>query len=296
MARDKRKWYQKLHNKYRLVMFDDESFEEKISFRLSRMNVFVVVVSLSFFLVFVTTYIIAFTPLREYIPGYTDLETKRSVYTLQRRADSLERVFDQKQLYFDNIRRIVMGYEDGDDSLMAVQQSFRNKPSVKSDTIRFTRSKEDSLLRMEFENTERFNLMTEGSIIPESRRRAMGIANFFVPLKGTVTNKFNPSQRHFGVDVVSRPNEAIKATLEGVVVFADWTPEKGYVIGIQHAGNFFSVYKHNSVLLRREGDVVRAGEPIAIIGQGGELSTGPHLHFELWYNASPINPEDYISF
>jgi murein DD-endopeptidase MepM/ murein hydrolase activator NlpD len=296
MARDKRKWYQKLHNKYRLVMFDDESFEEKISFRLSRMNVFVVAVSLSFFLVFITTYIIAFTPLREYIPGYTDLETKRSVYSLQRRADSLELVVEQNQLFFDKIRRIVMGYEDGDDSLMAVQQSFRNKPAAKTDTIRLTRSREDSMLRLEFESMERFNLLAEGSIIPESRRRAMGIANFFVPLRGTVTSKFNPSQRHFGVDIVSRPNEAIKATLEGVVVFADWTPEKGYIIGIQHAGNFFSVYKHNSVLLRREGDVVRAGEPIAIIGQGGELSTGPHLHFELWYNASPINPEDYITF
>lgn len=295
MKKRKEKWYQKFRDKYRLVVFHDESFEEKISFRLSRLNVFVFVVSLSVLLVVITTYIIAFTSLREYIPGYTDVNLNRKVYALERTADSLESVFRQKQTFFENISRVINGYDFANDSLNAVLQSS-GKSSVNMDTISWERSLEDSLLRLEFESLERFNLNIETSLIPEARRRAMTVSNFFIPLKGTITNRFDPVQKHFGVDIVSKSNEAIKATLEGTVVYADWTPDKGYVIGIQHAGNFFSVYKHNSVLLKREGDFVRAGEPVAIIGESGELSSGPHLHFELWFNTAPVNPEEFISF
>lgn len=295
MKQKKEKWYHKLRHKYRLVIFHDETFEEKLSFRLSRMNVFVLAVSLSFFLVLITSYIIAFTSLREYIPGYTDVNLNRKVYQMERTADSLEMVFNQKQTYFQNIRRIIEGHDFADDSINAVRSGTQSG-TINADTIRLSRSLEDSLLRMEFENLERFNLLPDAQLIPDARRRAMGIANFFIPLKGIITNKFNPIEKHFGIDIVSRNNEAIKATLEGTVVYAAWTLDQGYVIGLQHTGGFFSVYKHNSVLLKREGDFVRAGEPIAIIGESGELSTGPHLHFELWYNTTPVNPEDFISF
>lgn len=295
MKKQKEKWYHKFRDKYRLVIFHDESFEEKISFRLSRLNVFVLIVSVSVLLIVVTAYIIAFTSLREYIPGYTDVNLNRKVYALERTTDSLERVFRQKQVFFDNINRIINGYDFADDSIKAVMEGT-GKSSVNMDTISWERSLEDSLLRLEFENMERFNLNVENSLIPEARRRAMSVSSFFVPLKGTITNSFDPVQKHFGVDIVAKSNEAIKATLEGTIVYADWTPDKGYVIGIQHGGNFFSVYKHNSVLLKREGDFVRAGEPVAIIGESGELSSGPHLHFELWYNTAPVNPEEFISF
>ncbi|PKP50334.1 MAG: peptidase M23 [Bacteroidetes bacterium HGW-Bacteroidetes-1] len=295
MKQKKEKWYKKLSYKYRLVIFHDETFEEKISFRLSRMNVFVALVSLSVFLVVITGYIIAFTSLREYIPGYTDVTLNRRVYQLERSADSLEMVFSQKQVYFSNLRRIIEGHDFADDSINAVNESMRGTNS-NYDTIRIVRSHEDSLLRLEFENLERFNLITDPELIPEARRRAMTVSNFFVPVKGTITNKFDPLQKHYAVDVVSKINEAVKSTLDGIVVLADWTPDKGYIIGVQHAGNFFSVYKHNSALLKQEGDFVRAGEPIAIIGESGEMSTGPHLHFELWYNATPVNPEEFISF
>jgi murein DD-endopeptidase MepM/ murein hydrolase activator NlpD len=295
MKNKKEKWYQKFRDKYRLVIFHDETFEEKISFRLSRLNVFVAVVSLSVFLIVITGYIIAFTSLREYIPGYTDVNLNRKVYNLELTADSLEQVFAQKQLYFSNIKRIVEGYDFADDSINAVKQS-QMISGPRTDSLRWKRSAEDSLLRLEFENLERYNLITDPGLIPEARRRAIAVSNFFLPLKGTITNRFDPVQKHFGVDIVARTNEAIKATLEGTVVYADWTLDKGYVIGIQHAGNFFSVYKHNSVLLKREGDFVRAGEPVAIIGESGELSTGPHLHFELWHNTTPVNPEEFIAF
>lgn len=295
MKQKKEKWYHKLRDKYRLVIFHDETFEEKISFRLSRMNVFVLITSLSVFLIVITSYIIAFTSLREYIPGYTDVNLNRRVYQLQRTADSLEGVFRQKQLYFDNIKRIVEGGDFSDDSLIAVNER-QSRSGATYDTIRLVHSEIESELRSEFENSEKYNIQTDPTLIPEARRRASTVASFFTPVKGTITNKFDPVQRHYGVDVVAKSNEAIKAALEGTVLFADWTVDKGHVIGIQHAGSFVSVYKHNSVLLKREGDFVRAGEPIAIIGESGELSTGPHLHFELWFNSTPVNPEDYISF
>ncbi len=295
MRGKKKKWYLKFRDKYRLVIFHDESFEEKISFRLTRLNVFVTLVSLSVFLIFITTYIIAFTSLREYIPGYTNVELDRQVYNLLRTTDSLETVVRQKQSFFENISRIIHGYDFADDSLNAVLQS-KGATTVNVDTISWKKSLEDSLLRLEFERVEKYNLNMEAALIPEAQRRAMAVTSFFVPLKGIITNRFDPVQKHFGVDIVAKSNETIKSTLEGTVVFADWTPGKGHVIGIQHTGNFFSVYKHNSVLLKREGDFVRAGEPVAILGESGELSSGPHLHFELWFNAAPVNPEEFISF
>ncbi len=291
----KEKWYRKLRHKYRLVIFHDETFEEKVSFRLSRLNVFITLVSLAVVLIFVTSYIIAFTSLREYIPGYTDIGLNQRIYEIETRADSLERVFQQKDRYIANIKRIVDGYDADQDSIDAYNiQADMGISAI--DTIDFSRSEEDSLLRVEFESAERFNLYDQSAIVPESRRRTMKVANFFIPLKGTITNSFDPVNKHFGVDIVAKTNDAVKATLEGTVVFASWTPDKGYIIGVQHAGNFFSVYKHNAVLLKKEGDFVKAGEAIAIVGDSGELSTGPHLHFELWFNGIPINPGDYLLF
>ncbi len=292
----KEKWYRKLRYKYRFVILHDDTFEERFTFRLSRMNVFVSLVSLSVVLITVTGYIIAFTSLREYIPGYTDVNLNKRVYEMERRADSLENVFRQKELYMENFRRIVDGYDFSNDSLEAISNTNQSARQPTYDSITLTKSPEDSLLRLEFEAAEKYNLYSESGLTPESRKRAMAVANFFVPVKGTITNHFNPSEKHYGVDVVAQYNEAIKSTLDGTVVYADWTLNTGYVIGVQHAGNFFSVYKHNSVLLKKEGDLVKAGEPIAIIGETGELATGPHLHFELWFNGMPINPEEYLSF
>ncbi len=289
-----KKWHHKLRLKYRLVIFDDDTYEEKFSFKLSAYNVFVFLVSLSIFLIFITTYIIAFTSLREYIPGYSNVGLSKRVYKMERTADSLENVLRQNEVYFNNLKRIVDGSDNfTEDSEL---QSDKNMKSLSSDTIRIRKSVEDSLLRLEFESAERYNLQIESNLTPESRKKAMAVTGFFVPVKGLITNEFDSKNRHYGIDIVAKTNEAIKATLAGTVVYADWTLEKGYVIGIQHAGNFFSLYKHNSALLKKEGDLVKAGEPIAIIGQSGELSTGPHLHFELWFNGTPINPKDYISF
>ncbi|NOU45918.1 MAG: M23 family metallopeptidase [Bacteroidales bacterium] len=288
------KWYHKLRLKYRLVIFDDATYEEKFSFKLSAYNVFIFLTSLSVLLIFITAYIIAFTSLREYIPGYSNVGLSKRVYKMQRTADSLENVLRQNDIYFNNLKRIIDNtgnFSDGENHSASTNANTRL-----SDTIKLKKSPEDSMLRLEFESAERYNLQIEPSLTPESRKKAMAVTGFFLPVKGLITNDFDALKRHYGIDIVANSNEAIKSTLSGTVVYADWTLEKGYVIGVQHAGNFFSLYKHNSALLKKEGDLVKAGEPIAIIGQSGELSTGPHLHFELWFNGTPINPKDYISF
>lgn len=283
-------WYNKLRDKYRLVVVDEDTFEEHFSFRLSRLNVFVTIGTIAILLIVATTFLIAFTPLREYIPGYTDVTLSKRVSEMQRITDSLETDFRQKSKYIDDLKRIISGEIIEDDT------TNNSNETANYDDIRYTRSIEDSLLRDEYESKRSYDLYYNES---EELLRLAGPRknyNFFNPLKGIITNEFNMSKMHYGIDVVAKQNEAVKATLDGTVVFSDWTVKTGYVIGIQHQGNYISVYKHNSVLLKHEGEYVKAGEPIAIVGESGELSTGPHLHFELWYNGTPVDPREYIAF
>jgi len=149
-------------------------------------------------------------------------------------------------------------------------------------------------LRVSFENQTKFNLFPRNEIMAGNVQ--IYSQNFFKPLNGIITAKFAPLEKHYGIDIVAPHNDAVKSVLDGTVIMAAWTLETGYVIVIQHAGNLISVYKHNAVLLKQEGDFVKAGEPIAIAGNSGEISTGPHLHFELWYNGNPVNPTNYINF
>ncbi len=286
----KKKWIQKLRNKYRLVIMNEETYEEKLSFRLSRLNVFVVSGTAVILLIILTTYIIAFTPLREYIPGYMDVNLQKKIYELQLHADSIEQEFKLKDLYLTNLRKIINGENIGEDI------SMPSDTQVDYAHLTLTHSLEDSLLRAEYESQDMYDLRNLVNEPLSGAQASVSGFMFFTPLQGVVTNHFNPKENHYGVDIVSGRNEAIKATLDGIVIFADWTIQTGYVIMIQHAHDILSVYKHNSILLKKQGDVVKAGEPIAIIGESGELSTGPHLHFELWYNTNPVNPEDYMLF
>jgi len=285
-------WLSRLKFKYRLVILNDETFEEKLSFRLSRLNLFVSVGSASILLFFVFSYIIAFTPLREYIPGYASVSAKRDVYQLQRQADSIESALKDKDLYIYNIKNIISGKEIVD---KIPEKGTATTPVYKD--IQLKSSKADSMLRAEVENKDQYSLSTPGGEeLPAAPRTGISNFFFFTPLKGLVTNSFSPTSNHLGIDIVAKPNEPIKATLDGTVIFSDWTLETGYTIGIQHQQNLISIYKHNASLLKKPGTYVKAGEPIAIIGNSGELSSGPHLHFELWYNGSPVNPKDYMAF
>lgn len=289
--RKKDKWYYRLRDKYRLVIMNDITFEERLSLRLTRLNVFIVLGTTTILLIVLTTLLIALTPLREYIPGYTDLELYQKVYELQNKADSLERSFAQKDLYFQNLRNIIEGKPIQNEIVIDTS----GNSTINYDSITLTRSEEDSILRQEYENQNRYSIYFN-DVNTSTEVSNMGNLAFFSPVSGIVTTHFSLAENHFGIDIVAKENETIKATLDGTVILSDWTVETGYVIAIQHQRNYVSFYKHNSALLKKVGSFVKAGDPIAIIGESGELTTGPHLHFELWYNGSAINPLDYMTF
>ena len=291
--RDKKKikWTEKWRNKYRLVFMTDDTLEERFTFRLSRMNVFIALGILTIILIFLTSILIAFTPLREYIPGYTSVGLTKKLYILQLRTDSIERDLVKKERFIQNLKDVING-KDLTENQPLVRDTLNRYSNIK-----ITRSREDSLLRMDVESQTKYNLYKMETMESVNQKKSsVGSVLFFTPLKGIITNEFNPAQKHYGVDIVSKQNEAVKSVLDGTVIFANWTLETGYVIIIQHSQNIISVYKHNSVILKKAGEYVRAGEPIAIVGETGELITGPHLHFELWNDGTPVNPKDNITF
>ncbi len=283
--RKKESFFTRLRNKYRLVILNDETFEEKISLRLSRLNVFLVVSVVAVLLIISTTLLIAYTPLKEYIPGYASTEMRRNVITLVSRADSLEYALALKDQKMSIIRAIIEGENPDSITYHADSASFS------TDTLKFEPSPEDSMLRAAVEEEDRFNLQNQDRPIDR-----LALMVFHSPVNGVITNGFNPREKHFGVDVVSTENSPIKNILNGTVILSDWTPETGHVISVQHSNSLISIYKHNSVVLKSVGEYVKAGEVIAIIGNTGELTTGPHLHFELWQNGKPLDPENYLLF
>jgi murein DD-endopeptidase MepM/ murein hydrolase activator NlpD len=279
-------FFGKLRHKYRLSIYRDETYEEVLNFRLSRLNVMAWGGLLTLVFLSLILSIILYTPVREFIPGYPDENTILSSVQNKQRLDSLEIELTRRDLYIDNLNRIISGKEpENYDNIGDTNKNY--------DDIKFTRSAEDSLLREYFSQEEQFGLNAS------SRKAATGGVSqmyFFPPVKGLVTNSFNSVANHYGTDIVAAANEIVKSTLAGTVLMATWTLETGWVIQIQHENNLISIYKHNAELLKRVGDYVSVGEAIAIIGNSGELTTGPHLHFELWYNGVPLDPEDYISF
>jgi murein DD-endopeptidase MepM/ murein hydrolase activator NlpD len=270
---------------------NDETLEERLTFRLSRLNVFVVLGTLTIILIILTSILIAFTPLREYIPGYTNVGLQKQLYEMQIKTDSMEKGLEKRDIFIQNMKDVMNGKD------LSTDIPLTKDTLHKYNNIKLKKSPEDSLLRAEMENQGKYNLYRfENSENIRQKNQSIGKVLFFVPLKGVITNEFNPSQNHYGVDIVSKQNEAIKCVLDGTVILSNWALETGYTIAIQHQQNIVSVYKHNSALLKKEGDFVKAGDPIAIIGQTGELNTGPHLHFELWSDGNPVNPKDYINF
>jgi len=284
--KDKPKKFQRLKHKYRLVILNEDTFEEKMSLRLSQLNVFVVVGVSSLVLILMVILLIAFTPLKEFIPGYANVNVRKQGVENFLKSDSIQVVLAENNLYIDNIKHIIQGEPIEFDDKTFIDSTVNYK-DIKNEPV-----EEDSVLRNMIETEEKYHLFSKAGSAPGNISSFI----FLQPLKGTVTNRFNMKKQHFGIDVVAPKNEAIKATLDGTVIFAEWTVETGYVIQLQHADNIVSIYKHNSVLHKNVGDHVKAGEVVAIVGNSGELSTGPHLHFELWYNGIPINPEDYMMF
>lgn len=288
MAEEKKKipLSQRLRRKYRLVILNDESFEERFSLRLTPGGILIMVSAITIFMSIVVTSLVAFTPLREYIPGYGDISDRKALIALSLKADSVDELIKAKNEYIENLQNVLSGNVTSD-TIRPEKSSEKNAQHI---TIKPSRT--DSVLRQEIEEEDKFSLTISKNI------GNSGISGyfFFSPVKGMVTHSFNMAEGHYGVDVVAKENEFIKAALDGTVVYAGWTANDGYVIQLQHSNNLMSIYKHNSDITKNIGDHVKAGEPIAIIGNTGETSSGTHLHFELWYNGTPINPQDYVLF
>ncbi|MBW6536872.1 MAG: M23 family metallopeptidase [Mariniphaga sp.] len=253
--------------------------------KLSRLKVFTVTSLLSGIIVILVILLIATTGLREYIPGYPKAEYRQLLVLTALKIDSLESELYKRDQFFMGIQAIMDG-EVPEDNLVIDTSFYSNQ--VEFEPFNYDSVFQDKLL------AEQINLTPQGNT--NSRRLSLSQIHFFVPVKGVITNKFKSMPDHLGVDLVSEPNARISAIMDGTVIFSGWTIETGYVIYVQHDAELISAYMHNSELLKNKGDIVKAGEAIAIIGNTGELTTGPHLHFELWHNGTALNPEQYIDF
>lgn len=281
----RKNFIRKIRVKYRLKILDERNFEEKVSLRLSALNVFVMIAGLTMFFVIITIYLVAFTSLREYIPGYADPTLKGEMYSLMEKTDSLENVIAQQSIYLDNLGLILQGKEPTDTF------SVEKDENLDLTGIQNHKSELDSQLRSLVSTEDNYNIGKD-----KLNKSVLGQFLFYKPISGSVTDHFDADKKHYGIDVAAKENEPVKAVLSGIVIFSGWTVETGYVLVIQHPGDILSVYKHNASLLKKDGNAVRGGEPIAIVGNSGEYTTGPHLHFELWTNGRPIDPEEVIDF
>ena len=277
------KYWSKLFHKYRFVIMTDNSFEEKLSVKLTRINVIAFVVTLVFFCFFSTMLLIAYTPLSEYVPGKSSVEVQKGLIELNIKSDSLEAILLNRSIYLENINKIING------EVLVTPENYEEITNTQI-PISFEKSKEDSLFRLKVETEDK------SSIYKNDNTKNNTNLMFFTPLTGLISDGYNNKTKHFGIDLVAKEKSRISSVLEGTVIISHWAYETGNVIGVQHKNDYLSFYKHNSVLLKSVGDYVNAGDHIAIIGNSGELSSGPHLHFELWHKGVPVNPENYISF
>jgi len=282
----RKKIFQMLKDHYRLIIYNDSSIQTVWSIKLTPIKVLTLGSLGAVLLILLTTIIIAYTPLRENIPGYPSAKVRQQIIYNYMLVDSLENEIKNRDSYFEKIKTLFQGEVPADES---VSQS---DSGLKTYNVKFKSTNADSIFQDKLLE-EKLNLS-----ISNNSKKLPSIANihFFTPLRGLITNKFNTKTEHLAVDIVGSPNSRISSVLEGTVIFAGWTMDTGYSIYIQHENNIISAYKHNAELLKEVGDKVKAGDAIAIMGNSGELTTGPHLHFELWHNGTALDPETYIDF
>lgn len=273
-----------LFTKNRLVILNEETFEEIFSLKLTLMNVFLVGSLGAFTIIFVTTYIIAFTPLKEYIPGYSSSKLKQEATDLALKSDSLTTLLQNNEIYLASVRKALTGEVD----YMILNKDSIKAGGVESNGIILNPSESELELRKKVALEDKYNLF-------EKAKPKVDLV-LFPPVRGPITENYNAKDKHFAVDLALAKNTPIKAVANGTVIFADWTPTNGNVIILRHNNEFLSVYKHCESLTVSQGEVVRTSEVIAIGGTSGEQSTGIHLHFELWKDGYPIDPTQFIDF
>jgi len=294
-----RAWWQRtkenLQHTYRFIIMNNETFEEVGSYRLTLLNVYIAASTILVIVALMVVLAIAFTPLRRYVPGYGEGgQERRKVERLYREVEQLEKQLLAHKKYSDNIQRILVGDVETEKD---VQQEELQRPPSKDSLQAVERSKEEEQLRQEMELRE-IGASARRTRTANFSPRDIPLEQMFFspPVTGEISAGFMPDKKHYGVDILAPKNRAIKAAMDGYIFFADWTLETGNTIGIQHTNNLITFYKHNSALLKKSGSFVKAGEAVAIIGNTGTLTDGPHLHFELWHKGKPLDPAEYINF
>ncbi len=271
---------------FRLSLLDAKTHKQLFSVRFNRTGFFVTLVSSVVIIVAAIFSIIAFTPVKTFIPGYPDARTKRAVIQNAMKVDSLENVIYRWELYSENLRRVIEGEDPINiDSLISARQA---QIELAKDPEYLKR--QDSLLRKEVKEEEMFDITSRST-----RKLPIEGMLFFTPVKGVISQGYDPVTHPF-VDITAPAGSLISAIADGTVIYDGWSDDTGYTIHIQHSNDIISIYKHNDKLLKKAGDKVKAGTPIALMGNTGSLSTGPHLHFELWHNGENLDPTQYINF
>lgn len=274
---------EKLTFKYRFVVLNEDTFEERFSFKLNRLNAFVFGAIFSFMLISLTILFITVTPLKEYIQGYSSTEMQKETTDLSYKVDSLNQALSVNDLYIENIQQVLKG---------EIKRVTFNKDSVlrqfQIDEIDFAPSTVDSAFREEVEQLDRFSVFQQA-------KKSTDIV-FTSPIKGQITQQYDDQEKHFAVDIAVEKDTPVKAVADGTVIFKGFTADTGYVILIEHGQGFTSIYKHNASIYKEQGELVKSGEVIASAGSTGTFSTAPHLHFELWNDGYPVNPTNYINF
>ena len=275
----------RIFNDYKVVISSEDTFEEKFSFKANKINALIIILVYSIILISFTISIVFFTQLREIVPGYSSTDLLNRAIYLTKKIDSLEQQIALNNKFYKSIEDVLSGnieeFVPRDE--LSVDSSLTN-----SDFVTVSPNSQDSILRKYVENEDKFNL-TNNELIIENKM-------FFSPIKGEITQNFNFNENHFAIDIAADIGTPVKSVLDGKIIFSEWSLETGYVVVIDHGENIISVYKHNSKILKEQNDFVQAGEVIAYSGNQGNLSTGPHLHFELWKNGTPIDPEPLLNF
>ena len=282
---NKKKLQTKLLHKYRLVVLNEDTFEERFAVKLTRLNVFSLSSLAAIILIILTTLLIVLTPLREYIPGYSSAALQKQALNLSYKTDSLIKAINMNDLYIKSIKSALSGEVS---SVVINKDSIFKVAQADTDVFELIPSAADSILREKVSREDKYNLF----------KTAISSKDFvfFPPVNGPLSAGFDSKEKHYAVDIVTPINTPVKSTSDGRVIFTSWTSEAGYVIIIDHGDELISVYKHNSSLTKSQGEIVKSREVIAISGGSGELSTGPHLHFELWSNGVPLNPANFMDF
>ena len=285
MNNKRKSFWKNFKFKYKLTITNENTLEEIVGIHVSKLNGVSVLLFAVTVIFLITSVIIAFTPLRNYLPGYMNSEVREQVVLNALRADSLQWVLERQRMYIMNIQDIISGNVKVD-SVHSIDSLTVTRTE---ELVERTQAEDD--FRKQYEETERYNLTTIDNA------PVMSGLIFFRPTRGMVSSDFDANKQHYGIDIAANPNESVLATLDGTVILATYTADTGYVIQVQHAQNLVSVYKHCGSLLKKVGDTVKAGEAIALVGKTGEKTTGgPHLHFELWNKGRALDPSKYIVF